>query len=348
MLVRSGELKPDDLVWTEGMDDWKPAKTLEGLFGPPPVPVNPYASPASMVAPEQPASAGAQLEILDPPARLSVGGPMDLAMRMLKKDFGMILAAGVVYMGVLWGAGMVLGIVAAVFQANHGIVAPQPGAFDETAKMMARQILDSYTGWQAAIKIVQQLVTVFMGLGLARVALDVIEGKPVQIGQLFSQASKWAGAVAGTFGLLLLSYIPVAATMLPILRDLAEGAEPTAGQGLAAAVGLLVSLAAGAYLHARFGFFQAAMVDRDMGVVEAFKESSRLTRGNRWTVIGLGIVIGLVNLGGMLALCIGLILTIPLTTLAWYAAYKWMLHGPDALERLHPPQQPATPNQPRL
>jgi len=31
-LTESGELQPNDLVWRKGMEDWQPAKTVEGLF----------------------------------------------------------------------------------------------------------------------------------------------------------------------------------------------------------------------------------------------------------------------------------------------------------------------------
>ena len=73
------------------------------------------------------------------------------------------------------------------------------------------------------------------------------------------------------------------------------------------------------------------MVDRGMSMPDAFRESSRLTGGNRWMVIGLYLVLSLINLAGILMLCVGLIFALPLTTVAWAAAYKWMLNGPDAL-----------------
>jgi hypothetical protein len=42
-LADRGELQPDDLVWTEGLGDWQPAKVVKGLFSvksaePPPLP----------------------------------------------------------------------------------------------------------------------------------------------------------------------------------------------------------------------------------------------------------------------------------------------------------------------
>ena len=344
MLVQSGELKPDDLVWTEGMGDWKPASTVEGLFAPPPPdPANPYASPASMTGPA-PDAGGAELEIIDPPARLSVGGPLDLAMRILKKDFGMILAAGVVYIGVILGVQMVIGMIASLFHLTQPpIISPaQSNSPEEVMRLATEQIVASYTGWQLVIKIILQIISVYMGLGLARVALDVIEGKPVRIGRLFSQGGKVAGAFGGMIFLQLATLAPLVASLIPLINAIRETGAPTAAQATGFGIGSLATLALSAYLYAKFGFFQAAMVDRNMGVVEAFRESSRLTRGNKWTVIGLILVIWLITLAGFLMLCIGVIFTIPLTTLAWFIAYKWMLHGPQALHRVHPAQPGTT------
>lgn len=38
-LAASGKIKPDDLIWREGMEDWRPARSVKGLFKtPPPLP----------------------------------------------------------------------------------------------------------------------------------------------------------------------------------------------------------------------------------------------------------------------------------------------------------------------
>ena len=337
MLAQSNELKPEDLVWTEGMADWKPASTVEGLFGPPPGdPANPYASPASMI--ESPAAAmvpgadGAEFEILDPPARLTVGGPLDLAMNILKKDFGMILAAGVVYVAVIYGVSTVLALIGMVFGLAHGgISVSDPKSIEAFSNVQ-----NQFGPWNVISNLIQQFVGTFLALGLARVGLDVVEGKPVQIGKLFSQGSKLLGAFGGTILLSLAIALPIGILAVPIIALAVAGGDPTpAVLALGIGVGSIIAIGWGGYLGARFGFFQTIMVDRDMKVMDAFRESSRLTNGNKWTVAGLYLVMGLINFAGLIALCVGLIFTIPLTTLAWYVAYKWMLHGPEALNRAH-------------
>jgi hypothetical protein len=54
-LSASGDLEPNDLIWKEGLADWRPAMSLKGLFpepakpsGPPPLPPN--ATPTSRSA----------------------------------------------------------------------------------------------------------------------------------------------------------------------------------------------------------------------------------------------------------------------------------------------------------
>src|SRR5207249_2694422 len=38
-LARAGQLLPDELIWQEGMAQWAPARTVEGLYpAPPPLP----------------------------------------------------------------------------------------------------------------------------------------------------------------------------------------------------------------------------------------------------------------------------------------------------------------------
>jgi hypothetical protein len=336
MLARTGELAPDDLVWTDGMADWAAARTIEGLFGVsrPPLPadrLNPYASPASMTA-GVPAAApgGAALEILDPPARLTVGGPLELAVKMLRKDFGMILLAGLVYFAVLFGASMIFELIGMASGVASGVkpASGNPQSLEAILNQGNRPL-----AWIIVSNIIQQVIGTFMGLGLTRVGLDVVEGRPVEVGRLFGQASKLPGALAGS---ILLGLLVAGPAGLVVGLGLAAAGQPTpATLGLFIGLGLLLLLVPGAYFAARLGFFQVAMVDRGMAVADSFRESLRLTRGNVWLVIGLYLVCLLINIGGMLLLCVGLIFTIPLTTLAWYVAYKWMLHGEGPLLRIH-------------
>lgn len=55
-LVRGGQVKASDLIWTEGMADWAPASSIPGLFQPPPPPVlaPPAYAPSAAPSPAYP------------------------------------------------------------------------------------------------------------------------------------------------------------------------------------------------------------------------------------------------------------------------------------------------------
>ena len=51
-------------------------------------------------------------------------------------------------------------------------------------------------------------------------------------------------------------------------------------------------------------------------------ESHRLTRGHKWQLFGFVLLLLLINLLGLLALVVGLLVSIPVSTLAFVHAYR--------------------------
>lgn len=337
-LARSGGLSADDLVWAEGMGDWQPARMVDGLFGVVATadPANPYASPASMSVGETgPRAPVGGLEVLDPPGRVNVGGPIQLAFEILKKDFGMIFVAGLVYYAVIMGMSFLFQMIQSVIQfATMGTMESQ-GPTDGMEAMMASAPL---LGFMVFSNIVQQVIGIYLGLGLARVGMEVIEGKPVRIGGLFGEGRKLIGAIIGS---ILLGLMVIALPVLAVIPAIFFGVGGNEEMMIVLLVlaGLL-AIFPGIYLAIRFGYFQVIMVDQEMGVMDALRESSRITRGNKWALFALGVVLVLITVAGILALCVGLIFTAPLTTLAGFVAYKWMVHGPEPLWDIHRPKLP--------
>ncbi|MBW3598794.1 MAG: DUF4339 domain-containing protein [Planctomycetes bacterium] len=55
-MAKSGKLRPDDLVWREGMEDWRPARVVKGLFAPKEQPAGPSSDTAVLESPLPPPS----------------------------------------------------------------------------------------------------------------------------------------------------------------------------------------------------------------------------------------------------------------------------------------------------
>ena len=102
--------------------------------------------------------------------------------------------------------------------------------------------------------------------------------------------------------------------------------------GITIAVGLVLLIVPGIIFTLMFLFTTFIVIDRELGPIEAMKESHRITRGHKWPLLGFLLLLMLVNLGGLLAFIVGLLVTIPVSSLAVTHAYR-VLGGraaPDA------------------
>ncbi len=89
----------------------------------------------------------------------------------------------------------------------------------------------------------------------------------------------------------------------------------------------------GVILSLMFSLAPLVVIERGLGPIDALKESVRLTKGNRVRLLGLFLLVVLINILGLLALVIGLFVTIPVTTFAFVHAYRLLAQG----------DEPATP-----
>ena len=82
------------------------------------------------------------------------------------------------------------------------------------------------------------------------------------------------------------------------------------------AIGLILLVVPGIYFAIRFQYFGYLIADKNLGPIQAFKESTQLTVGVKWGLFKFGFLLGLINILGFLALIVGLILTIPTSMVA--------------------------------
>lgn len=91
-------------------------------------------------------------------------------------------------------------------------------------------------------------------------------------------------------------------------------------------VGLVLLIIPGIIAALALLFSTYLVIDRDLGPIEAMKESLRITKGNRWKLLLLVLSIVLINILGVLALIVGLLVSIPVSLLAIVHAYRTLEH----------------------
>jgi uncharacterized membrane protein len=87
-------------------------------------------------------------------------------------------------------------------------------------------------------------------------------------------------------------------------------------------VGFILLIVPGIILGIMFGFAAYIVADKGLKPIEAFKESARLTEGNRWNLFRLGLALLGINILGALALLVGLFVSLPISVLAMVHAYR--------------------------
>ena len=97
---------------------------------------------------------------------------------------------------------------------------------------------------------------------------------------------------------------------------------------LATIAGFIALIIPGIIIAIGFMFAQYLVIDKELGSVESLKESWHITKGHRWDLFVLVIVLSILNIIGTLALLVGLLISIPVTMLATVYAYRTLAHTP--------------------
>ena len=91
---------------------------------------------------------------------------------------------------------------------------------------------------------------------------------------------------------------------------------------IAVVVGFILIIIPGIIAISMFAFVKYIVIDKDMGPIEALKESMRITEGHRLEVLLLIVMSIVINIIGLLPLMLGLLVTVPVTILAYANAYR--------------------------
>ncbi len=95
--------------------------------------------------------------------------------------------------------------------------------------------------------------------------------------------------------------------------------------------GLILLVVPGIIIALALSFTTYVVLTRDLSAWEAVKESARLTKGNRWKLFLLSLAIAALTIVGFLALFIGLLVTIPISILAYVHAFRTLEAGANAV-----------------
>ncbi|MCE9548011.1 MAG: hypothetical protein K8T25_21265 [Planctomycetia bacterium] len=275
----------------------QPASPGSGYGPPPPQSLNPYASPESSGAPFAPQGGD--------PSNIPVeaGAILSRSWEIFKVHWGLCVVAFLILIGVQMGLQFVQRIFQALGEATR-----------ESAVVVAIGVMVGIASWA-----VQQ----WLNVGQAIFQLRVARGATPDLGDLFKGGPFLVRGICVTLLIGLLVVVLVAVLIgVPAAVGGAIGGRDAAG--MAALAGVAVAFIPLIYVSLLFSQSFFLIVDRDLGVFEALQESVTLTRGHRGTIFLVWLLAAVINLGGMLACCLGILASVPLTMLMFGVTYVAM------------------------
>jgi uncharacterized membrane protein len=150
------------------------------------------------------------------------------------------------------------------------------------------------------IDVISMIVFFFLSLGIRKITLDAYDSKKLKFSDIFSQKN------------LLVSVIGAGIIYFAIVS-----------------IGLIVLIIPGIFFFCRFFFFELAIVDKKLGAVDSLEESWKITRGNTFKIFFFLLIILGINILGILALFVGLLIAVPVSALSLTYAYRKLSEAHD-------------------
>lgn len=168
----------------------------------------------------------------------------------------------------------------------------------------AVSILSGYvveqTGSTGSVAVILSLldfaIQTFIGMGLTLILLRVYDGVHTDYGDLFEPVH------------LFWKYLAMTILVLAVVL-----------------VGLVLFVVPGIIAGIALSFAAYLVIDKGLGPVEAIRESMRITEGHRWNLFIFALILIAINILGLLAFGVGLLITIPVTAIAVVHVYRWLL-----------------------
>lgn len=198
------------------------------------------------------------------------------------------------------------------------------GLFNILTRSITGQLSPNQFYVRSVFNILGFLVDGVVSLGLVKIALDFVDHGQAKIKDLFWVLRR-PGKLLSYLGASFLYVLVIGVLIIPLVTfGLMLALTQTTGMSLPLpewSVLFILPFALGAvYFGIKYGFYSYPITDHHANAIDSLRISSELTKGIK--LIGFGIVLGLINVLGALALVVGLLLTIPTTLLAMAHVYR--------------------------
>jgi uncharacterized membrane protein len=143
------------------------------------------------------------------------------------------------------------------------------------------------------VNIVGMIVNMIVSMGMAKIAITLARGGKPAWDDLYNQYPKIVNYFIASFLF-----------------------------GLMVIAGLILLIVPGIYLALKFHLFSYLIVDKNLGAIDALKESAKITKGSMWNLLIFWIVTMIVVIIGAILFLVGLLVAVPVVLVAGGYVYN--------------------------
>ncbi len=170
-----------------------------------------------------------------------------------------------------------------------------------------------------SVSLASLALSVILQSGFIAASFRIVREKTAEVSDLFAQKPVWVNYFLGLIAYQLL-----------------------------VALGMILLIVPGIYWALKYSQVLYLIVDKKVGVSEAFNMSGRMTQGMLLKLLGFGLISIPLNLIGLLALGVGVFVTLGITALAYVLLYEKLLQriGTTQVTAAVKESSPANPTTP--
>ena len=164
-----------------------------------------------------------------------------------------------------------------------------------------------------------------LNLGMLRISLNIINNKEVNFSQLFGSFDVLIPYILAT--IVLITILLIAASPGIILLLVSVSADWDSMSNLEAPddwsviIPIILIIIPAVYISVRLQFYNYFLLEEEGGIIESIKRSAEISKGYVGELFLLGAVLSIIILVSIIPLGLGLLISIPLSTMATSYVY---------------------------
>ena len=190
---------------------------------------------------------------------------------------------------------------------------------------LQEEILGDIKAQSILFTIAAYLFQMGLNLGMLRISLNIINNKEVNFSQLFGSFDVLIPYILAT--IVLIAIVLIAASpgiillLVSISADWDSMSNLEAPDDWSVIIPIILIIIPAVYISVRLQFYNYFLLDEETGIIESIKRSAEISKGYVGELFLLGAVLSIIILVSIIPLGLGLLISIPLSTMATSYVY---------------------------